>query len=159
MAKFQVGSGLDEYIAQLENLEFTAPNAIASAVYEGAKVVADAVRQDLEALPTDTQYHNPKTALLPVEKQGLLDGLGVSAQKNENGYINSKIGFSGYNGDVTAKYPKGHPNAMIARALERGTSFMARNPTITKATKRVKDQAESAMAAAIDKEISHTVKE
>lgn len=159
MAKFQVGSGLDDYIAQLGNLEFKAPQAIAYAVYEGAKVVADEIRKDLQALPTDEKSQYPKTALLPAEKQGLLDGLGISTQKNENGYINSKIGEDGYNNHVTEKYPKGHPNAMIARALESGTSFMPRNPVFSRATKRAKAAAEQAMAEELDKQINNTMKE
>lgn len=159
MAKFQVGSGLDDYLSQLENLEFKAPKAIAYAVYEGAKVVADEIRRDLQELPTDEEHHSPKKALLPAEKQGLLDGLGITTQKNDNGYVHSKIGMDGYNTDVTAKYPRGHPNAMIARALESGTSFMARNPVISKATKRAKAAAEQAMADEIDKQISQTMKE
>ena len=159
MAKFQVGTGLDDYLTQIQNLEFTAPKALAYAVYAGAKVVADEIRKDLEALPTEEKFYNPKTALLPAEKQGLLDGLGISAQKNENGYVNSKIGEDGYNDDVTEKYPRGHPNAMIARALEHGTSFMPRNPVFTRATKRAKAAAEEAMAQEIDNQISDTMKE
>ena len=44
MAKFQVGKGLDEYIANLGNLEFRTPEIVGKAIFDGAKIVADQIR-------------------------------------------------------------------------------------------------------------------
>lgn len=156
MAKFQVGKGLDEYIATLGNLEFKAPQAIGKAIYKGADIVADQVRKNIEALPVSESKSGSQGRRNPtqVEKDGLLAGLGIAKKQNDGGYINVKIGMDGYNADVTEKYPKGKPNAMIARSVESGTTFMRRNPFISKAVRTSKVAAEAAMAAELDNQIS-----
>ena len=72
--------------------------------------------------------------------------------KNVNGYIHTKFGFAGYNSLKSKKYPKGHPNVMIARAVEKGTSFRRKNPFINKATKAAAKAAEAAMRARFDED-------
>lgn len=154
MAKFTVGRGLDEYIATLGNLEFKAPGVCGMAIYQGAKVVADQIKANIEALPVAEKGGTGRRNPTQVEKDGLLDGLGIAKKKNENGFINVKIGMDGYNKDVTTKYPKGKPNAMIARSIESGNTFMQRNPFITSAVRSSRAAAEAAMAAEVDRQIS-----
>lgn len=155
MARFTVGKGLDEYLAQLGNLEQRARPVIGLAVYEGAKVVADAVRKEIEGLPVESTNSkgSGRRNLLPVEKEGLLEGLGVAKMKNENGFWNVKVGMDGYNADVTKKWPYGKPNAMIARSLEKGTSFLVRNAFVSRAVRKARRQAEGAMRDEVDKQI------
>lgn len=156
MAKFQVGKGLDEYLATLGNLEFKAPDVCGLAIYQGAKVVADQIKANIEALPVASTKggnqgrRNPTQA----EKDGLIEGLGIARKQNDNGYINVKIGMDGYNSDVTAKYPKGKPNAMIARSIESGTTFMNRIPFISRAVNATKAAAEEAMREEVDRQIT-----
>lgn len=159
MAKMTIGKGMDEYLAKLGNLEFAAPGLAGQAIYEGAKVVADQVRAEIEALPTAES----KRVAIPrdptqVEKDGLLDGLGVAKKKNDNGYINVKIGMDGYNTDKTKKYPKGKPNAMIARSIESGSTVMKRNAFISRAVNKTKKEAEAAMQKVIEEGIEKIVK-
>ena len=159
MAKMTIGKGMDEYLAKLGNLEFAAPGLVGQAIYEGAKVVADQVRAEIEALPTAES----KRVAIPrdptqVEKDGLLDGLGVAKKKNDGGYINVKIGMDGYNTDKTKKYPKGKPNAMIARSLESGSTVMKRNAFISRAVNKTKKEAEAAMQKVIEEGIEKIVK-
>ena len=159
MAKFQVGTGIDNYITQLGNLEFAAPGLVGQAIFEGAKIVTDQVRAEIEALPTAES----KRVAIPrdptqVEKDGLLDGLGIAAKKNDGGYINVKVGMDGYNTDKTKKYPKGKPNAMIARSIESGSTVMKRNAFISRAVNKTKKEAEAAMQKVIEEGIEKIVK-
>lgn len=145
MAKYQVGNGIDEYISELRNLEYTGREVIGAAIYKGADIVADAVKANIQNLPA--------AACTDVEKEGLLAGFGIAKMQDENGYFNVKIGFDGYNNDVTKKWPKGKPNAMIARSIEGGTSWKQKYPFVAPAVKANKDTAEKAMAEEIDKGI------
>lgn len=145
MAKFQVGSGIDKYMEQLRNLEYTGRETIGAAIYKGADIVADAVKANIQALP--------ESACKPVEKEGLISGFGIARMKDENGYFNVKLGFDGYNADKTKKYPNGKPNSMIARSIEGGTSWKAKHPFIAPAVKATKDAAEQAMAEEVEKQI------
>ena len=159
MAKMTIGKGMDEYLAKLGNLEFAAPGLVGQAIYEGAKVVADQVRAEIEALPTaeSKRVATPRDPT-QVEKDGLLDGLGVAKKKNDGGYINVKVGMDGYNTDKTKKYPRGKPNAMIARSIESGSTVMKRNAFISRAVNKTKKEAEAAMQKVIEEGIEKIVK-
>ena len=159
MAKMTIGKGMDEYLAKLGNLEFAAPGLVGQAIYEGAKVVADQVRAEIEALPTaeSKRVATPRDPT-QVEKDGLLDGLGIAAKKNDGGYINVKVGMDGYNTDKTKKYPRGKPNAMIARSIESGSTVMKRNAFISRAVNKTKKEAEAAMQKVIEEGIEKIVK-
>ena len=159
MAKMTIGKGMDEYLAKLGNLEFAAPGLVGQAIYEGAKVVADQVRAEIEALPTaeSKRVATPRDPT-QVEKDGLLDGLGVAKKKNDSGYINVKIGMDGYNTDKTKKYPRGKPNAMIARSIESGSTVMKRNAFISRAVNKTKKEAEAAMQKVFEEGIEKIMK-
>lgn len=150
MAKFQVGNGIDQYIEQLTNLEFTAHDAIGRAIYKGADIVADQIRANIGQIP--------KSLCSNVQRHGLLDSLGIASMRDDGGMFNVKIGFDGYNSHVTKKYPKGHPNSMIARAIESGTSFSGKHPFVAPAVRATKDAAERAMAEEINKQIEKQMK-
>lgn len=151
MAKFTVGSGIGQYISSLEDISNPIPG-IKIAVYKGAKIIADAVRAEIESLPTYGRggWDPEGRKISSSQKTGLLDGLGISRFQNTDGFINVKLGFDGYNKTVTKNYPQGQPNAMIARSLVSGTSFRAKNDFIGRAVRRTKASAEKTMANALD---------
>lgn len=160
MAKWIVGKGLDSYISYLQKIDAVTDEAIGEAVYEMAKVVADSVRSGIQALPTVSNQANIATykkgysRLSDEEKQGLLDGFGVSPMQDDGGYINVKLGFDGYNGVKTKKYPQGQPNALIARVTESGSSYREKTPFIRPAVNASKKQAEQAGQMKIDEKIA-----
>lgn len=160
MAKWIVGKGLDSYISYLQKIDAVTDEAIGEAVYEMAKVVADSVRSGIQALPTVSNQANIATykkgysRLSDEEKQGLLDGFGVSPMQDDGGYINVKLGFDGYNSVKTKKYPKGQPNALIARVTESGSSYREKTPFIRPAVNASKKQAEQAGQMKIDEKIA-----
>ena len=95
----------------------------------------------------------PLSRLSDPEKQGLLDGFGVSAMQNEGGYLNVKLGFDGYNSVKTKKYPQGQPNALIARVTNSGSSYRQKTRFLDKAVAATQKQAETAAQAKIDEKI------
>lgn len=152
-----VFKGINEYIAQLQKLGNDTDEIIGKAVYQGAAIVADAIKAEINALPIDKGYgtaDNPCIGVNAIQKKGLTEGFGISKMQNERGYINVKIGFSGYNALQTKKYPNGQPNALIARAVVSGTSFRRPNQFIDRAQKSVKAAAEEKMRIVIDEEIN-----
>ena len=154
MAKMTIGKGMDEYLAKLGNLEFAAPGLVGQAIFEGAKIVTDQVRAEIEESKRVATPRDPTQ----VEKDGLLDGLGIATKKNDGGYINVKVGMEGYNTDKTKKYPQGKPNAMIARSIESGSTVMKRNAFISRAVNKTKKEAEAAMQKVFEEGIEKIVK-
>lgn len=156
--------GLEEYELALSRLAAGADTIAGQAIYAGAGIVADAIRQSIQALPAEPDIagaisYAQKTAppITASAKQGLLDGLGVSPMQEDKGYINVKIGFDGYNDLKTKKYPKGQPNVMIARTLESGSSIAEKRPFVRPAVNRVRKQAEAKMAEVLDEGIKRSM--
>lgn len=149
--------GLEEYSAKLNRLSaLSRDKIIGAAVYDGAAVVADAVRAELDSVPTDEHWGTPaypKAGPSAEEKQGLKDSLGVTPMRDDNGFVNVKIGFDGYQGKPTRKYPQGKPNQMIARSVNSGTSFMAQHPFMKEAVRKSRKKAKDAMKQRVEKEI------
>lgn len=153
MAKFKVSPNLEEFNKKLYELGSQATDYIEKAVKKGADPVADEVRARLNAVPVDNSYHKPgqmRSGPRSIQKSALQATLGVSPIKNDNGFINAKVGFDGYNHVHTDAWPNGQPNAMIARSIESGTSFMAANPFIGSAVRATKKAASDAMQKEIE---------
>lgn len=151
MAKWIVGDGIDSYITKLGDLEFGAEESIKRAAYEGAAIVTNAIRANISGLPVGNPKDGKVTA---AQKAGLQAGLGISRFRKDGSFINVKVGMDGYNSTVSKKYPKGQPNAMIARSLESGSSFAPKHPFIGPAVSATKGAAEAAMKTKLDEEIS-----
>lgn len=162
MAKFVVGNGISNYVQQLEELSTASEEMIKRSVYSGAGIVTDAVRKNIQGLPVRHGGYFKDgvkaSGITPVQKAGLLNGLGIAPFKNENGYVHVKVGMDGYNATKTKKYPKGQPNAMVARSVETGTSWMQAHPFIGPAVRSTKAKAEQAMAKAFDEECKKRMK-
>lgn len=167
MAKMTVGAGMDKYIQQLTNLEFKSPGIAGKAVYEGAKIVADAIKQEIESLPVEESRHHSEddktNGVTNAQKDGLRfsndgGGTGIAKMRADGSFYNVKIGFHGYNSVKTEKYPGGQPNAMIARSVESGTSFRKKNPFVSRAVRKSKDAAERKMAQVVDEETAKIMK-
>lgn len=153
--KLTVGSGIDRYIQSIEKLTLTAEPEIKQAVFVGGGIVADAVRRSIQDLPARSgKYKDPPVSgVTKSQREGLLEGLGISRMKNDGGFINVHIGFDGYNSTVTDRWPKGVPNALVARSVESGTSWLKKHPFVAPAVRSVKTAAEMAMAAKFDEVI------
>lgn len=133
MAKFEF-KGIDKYIDSLQKLGGKNTESILKyAVYPGADVVADAIRSEIES--------NHK------ETGDLAASLTLTTMRNDNGFVNTKVSFAGYDRN-------GVPNALKAAALESGTSRgIKATHFISKTVKNVSEKAEQAMQKALDEKI------
>ena len=165
MARITVDGGA-EFLAALSRLEAGREEAQKQAIYAGAKIVADAIRSNIEALPHVSDRRGliayrarQKTALTYTAKKGLLDGLGITKiDQDDAGNWNAKIGFDGYDSQPTQKYPNGRPIPMLARAVESGSSVRQKQPFIAPAVRKTKKAAIAAMQEVIDEEYEKIMK-
>lgn len=128
------------------------------AVKEGAKIVADEIRDRIEALPTEPYRHLKEgerfTGISKEQKKDLEDSFGVAPiKKDRYGGINAKVGFDGYGSYPSKKYPQGLPNQLLARAIESGSSVRDKRPFVRPAVQAVRKEAEEAMGKVIDRAI------
>lgn len=161
MAKV-TAKGAEIYLNQLQKLGVDTDSMCKIAVYEGARVVADAVREEIKQIPDQNKpptaaENGIYTGLYEDQKKGLEEGLGVTPITKEDGIWSARVGFDGYNSRKTKKYPQGQPNQMIAAATERGTVYRIKTPFIKKAVQKCRKQAEQAMDAALDSEIQKII--
>lgn len=147
--------GITDYLEQLEKIQESSSEAVGKMIFDGAGIVADEVRRRILMIPEREVYetssgHNHTRGITDVEREGLLDTLGITKMRNDSGFINVAIGFDGYNANVTKSYPNGHPNSMVARTIESGTSWLAKTPFIAPAVQATKGSAVKAMEKVFD---------
>ena len=155
-------TGMEAYIARLEELEQKSEDISKLALYEGAKIAADEMRKSIDSIPVQEEWgtkSDPAKGVKSEQKKGLQDGFGISAMRNDGGYVNVHIGFHGYNSVKTKAYPKGQPNAMIARSVESGTSFLRKTPFVSRAVSKTKKLAEAKIKEVFESEIEKIMKE
>lgn len=156
MAKIEM-KGLNEYTRALSRLEHgLKEQVIGPAIYEAAGIVADEIRAGIVGLPVDGGYassDDPLRGPNQIQKDALQESFGISPMGEKDGFYNVKIGFAGYNAIRTKRWPQGQPNAMIARSIERGTSFMEKIPFIKRAMTKVRKKAIQKMQLRIDERI------
>ena len=154
--------GIDEYAAQIKKLGDKSEGMIKRAVYDGAAVILAAVVSEINGLPViENRYRTtdlPMRGVTATQKAGLLAGVGLAKMRNESGYVNTKLGFDGYNGVRNGKYPNGQPNALIANTVNSGSSVRVKIPFINRAVRAAKEQAEAAMRARFDADTQNMTK-
>lgn len=138
MARFEV-KALDEYVALLSSLnEKKRQEIIQEAIYEGAGIIADEIKNEIKGLKTGKSAHD---GLTEIEKKDLIEGFGITPMQYKGGVHDVKIGFDGYGSKPTKKYPKGVPIPMTARSIISGTSFRPKNNFVRRAVNRKKSKA------------------
>lgn len=160
MAKI-IYRGYTDFGKDLEKLEvaFAGNNAILEKTAQaGAAPVADEIRRRLRNLPEDEYRRlNPGevfTGIPSGQKQDLLDSLGVTPpQRDRKGFVNVKVGFDGYGSFPTRAYPEGVPNALIARAVESGSSVRKKTPFVRPAVQATRKEAVDEMDKSIRQEL------
>ena len=149
--------GLDEYTRALSRLELgTKEKVIGPAIYAGARIAADAVQSSISSIPVDNGWGNPdhpNSGINVKQKASLHNSFGISKMRNDDGFYNVKLGFDGYNDIKTRRWPKGQPNQMIARSVERGTSWLKSYKFVKKAMNQVSKKALAVMQAEVDRGI------
>lgn len=163
MARMEIGKGIDLTIKSYQKASKNITATIKQAVYPAAGYLADKIAAGLNELPTvegkdgKPPYMAPGyklDSISPVQKQDLIKGFGITAFENKNGYINVKLGFDGYGSYPTKKHPRGIPNALLIRSLEKGTDFLKKNNFITKIYNREKKTVEKQLGKNFNELIS-----
>ena len=161
MARMTFKAG-DEYALKLSRLATNSENIAKKAIYGAAKIVADKIKSNLEALPEDRfrflRYGDEFAGVPKRQKKDLVDSFGITPITTDNkGNWNTKIGFDGYGSIPTKKYPNGLPNQLLARAIESGSSVRQKKPFVRPAVNATKKQAIAEMERIIDEEIKKTM--
>lgn len=133
--------GLEEYEKKLSKLSAGSEAMADKAICAGAGIITDKIRQNISMIPR----------VSGVTADGLRDGLGITPLKNDNGFLNRKIGFDGYNA-------KGEANQKMARMFNSGTSKIRKTPFITSAVSATRKVAEEEMARVLEEEIEKAMK-
>lgn len=132
------------------------------AIYDAAEIVADAIAQELENVPTDEGWGTqsaPTIGPKKAQKEALMRCFGITKMSTDDkGFINVKIGFDGYNDIQSKRWPNGQPNQMVARAIESGTTWMHKNRFVARAVAKTKKQAVEAMRKRAEAEIKQIMK-
>ena len=162
MAKIKFKKG-DDFMVKLDTLSANLRDKVIGAgIYDGAGLLVGSVREELRVLPTDEGFGTPGTPTIgpkKIQKAGLDASLGISKMETDRrGFTNVSVGFHDYNRVRTKAWPQGQPNQMVARAVEKGTSFMLPNPFVKRGVAKCKKAVISAMKARCQKEIDKIVK-
>lgn len=157
--------GFDEFQRSLENLGVHTRDVCDAVVYAGAKVAADEVKKSVDGLQrvSDADALNAYRKGVPTylsvsQKNGLRASLGIAPFRRSEGTTDTSIGFDGYNDIKTKRYPKGEPNAMIARTVNSGSTYMIKQPFVRNAVSRAREKAKKAMAEVARKTIDEVMK-
>lgn len=145
----------DDYLVRLSRLETNATEVARMALYDGAKVTADAVKSGINSIRVDPRNKNGVPGYV---KNDLLASMGITSMENDGRGWNVHIGWDGYGSHPTKKFPRGLPNVMMARAIESGTSFRSKQPFVRPAVLRTRQAALEAMRKRIDEECARIMK-
>lgn len=133
--------GFESYEKAIRELGADAEKICKAAVYDGAAIVADAIRASYYSQPHPYSEHGNE----------VIKSMTLSKIRNDDGYVNTKVGFVGYDSEGTA-------TAIIARTLESGNSHQKKKPFIRPAVNRSKEAAIRAMGDKIDQMTKQIVK-
>jgi len=134
MARFAFKAG-EEYSLKLSKLATSSEDIAKKAIYEGANIVANQIRENLKGV-------------LSEEATGeLVESFGVTPiERDSDGNWNAKVGFDGYDS-------KGVANQLKARAIESGTSKQSPRPFVRPAITKTRRAVIKRMGEVVDQEI------
>ena len=161
MATIQFKKG-DAYLAKIEKLGAASKDDICgSAIYGAEDIVTGEIRSQLDRVPTDERYgtmSDPTAGPRKGQVKALKASLGIAKMQDSGGYLHVKIGWDGYNQIKTKRWPNGEPNQMVARSIERGTSFMKANAFVKKAVSSSRKRAIATMKQIVDAKCEEIMK-
>lgn len=150
-------SGLDAFAATIEKLGKQAEPAVRQAMYDGAAALLAAVKTEVENLPTEPNRYlrdgEKFNVFTETNKRDLLEGVYVHKFEQNGDKLETWVSFDGYGSPETAtkKYPQGLPNAMIANAINSGSSVRKKNRFMARAKRAGEPAARAAMQETFEK--------
>ena len=150
--------GLDEYMAALSSLGADTEKIVAEAMYDGAGMLVEECKKNIQALPVEDGYMQPgikRNCVTSSEKEDLLKSIGIARYQKKGDTLSTAIGFhTGYSSHKTKQYPNGVPIPLIARSVESGSSVRVKHPFMRTAVNSTKDRIASLMAEKMHEEIA-----
>lgn len=156
--------GIADFIAAFDGMadRSTLDEIAGTALYAMAHEVANAIASSLAGLRTSPERKRKTDEayyLSPRQKTALQSSFGISKKQQKGASTwDVRLGFDGYNDVKTKKYPGGQPNAMIARTVESGSTYMIKQPFFRKAVNASKPAAKKAGQDAAIEKISEKLK-
>lgn len=154
--------GMETITETLAKAEGAAPGIAAAALYDGAGVVADEISKEARGLETSNAFwyaHDGKQRYpSPEEKRALVSAgaAGIAKFQQTGNSVNTSVGY-GRSGYATIN-GKTKPVAVIANAINSGTSFMKKQPFIRKAVSQSKNKATEAITRKVEQMVSEIMK-
>lgn len=150
--------GMDDFIGALNSLNADVEKIVSSAMYDGAKLLIEECKKNIQNLPVENGYMQPgrqRNCCTDSEKKDLLDNIGISSFSKQNGKVSTAIGFhGGYSSHKTKKYPNGVPIVLIARSIESGSSVRVKHPFMRTAVNSTKERITTLMQEKMRDEIN-----
>lgn len=160
MAYEMKSDGMAEVSKMLEKLEEAAPRAASKALYKGAGIMAEEIKNGAESIKTAPFkcVSGGRTRLPSPEEKEIIMAAGAGIAKfDKNGTeVNTSVGYrAGGYADLNGKMK---PVPMIANAINSGTSFMQKQPFVRKAAQSGGQKAIQAMSEVLESEFSAIAK-
>ena len=164
-ARARFGKGVEILGRNIDQLYREFPEICKKAVYDGAGVVGDKFRANNEGVPVDAYSgtknkdpyfwanHKKAHGLTQSQKDGLLAHAGISEYREGIETIDKKIGVEDYNNTRTRNYPKGQPNALVLRSLEKGTDYHEKFTVVRNTANQTRAKARKEMEKTITQEV------
>lgn len=154
-------SGTDEMMELLRGLGSETERVCSMALYKGAQITADALREATESLPTEPWHPvpgmrggRPLEVITEADKEDLLNGIGIAKFEHTGSGVSTAASFEGYTRRTERNFPNGVPLPMIARSIESGSSVRRKNPfirrTVTAREPEIIDAMEETVHNAVD---------
>lgn len=152
-------TGGEEFSEKLRALGTDAEGIARMALYDGAGVVAKALKNAVGQLPRDNTsgrpFNGPLDVITTADLADLAAGVGIAKfGEDSRNRITTSITFNGYARRTEGRYPKGVPLAMIARSIESGSSVRKKHPFVRKTARAAKSAALAAIAETAEAEIN-----
>ena len=145
--------GLDELSAMLAKLGDKAQGVASGALFDGAGVVADAMKAAVDSIGTAPfQYAPPGQHRLPSpeEKAALVGKTGIAHFRKNGSDVDTLVGVTG-NAGYAMVGGKKKAVRMIARSINSGTSFMVKQPVFRRAASASTGAAKAAIVSKAEK--------
>lgn len=158
-----VFEGMSDLLALIQKTEEQTSRICGRALHPGAKIIADECKARLERIRTDDSLfkfhqgyrHGPTKR----QKRFLIESMGIAKMRKLPDGYDVKLGFDGYNDIVSERWKNGQPNAMIARSVNKGTSFMEAQPFMDESIRVSERQVLKAIEEEFEKQIERIWKE
>lgn len=134
-------TGAEELIAKLERLTNHSRGVCKMALWEGGKVVGDAIKSSLNDIPVQDHFvpkGTMRTGVTSEDKEKIINSFGLSKMRG-GGTYSTKAGFNA---------------GSKIRAVESGTSYMTKHPVVRRAINSSKAAAVSAIRQKFIEEIN-----